>query len=147
MAQDYTLVVPPNIYRQMLEQARAELPNECCGLLAGKITDEPGQPPRGRVLACFPLINELASPVEFLSEGKSILQATRDMERRALDLLAIYHSHPTTDPIPSRKDRERSYYGPEVMNLIISLKEAAPRMAGWWLTTEEHREAKWEMRE
>lgn len=147
MSQDYRLVVPQDLYLEMLEQASSELPNECCGLLAGMVVEVPGQPPVGRVLARYPLVNKLVSPVEFFSDERSMLAAHRDMQRRSIDLLAIYHSHPISDPIPSRKDREQSYYGPGIMNLIISLKDEQPRMAGWWLTPEEYRSAEWALEE
>ncbi|MBM4070190.1 MAG: M67 family metallopeptidase [Planctomycetes bacterium] len=146
MPVDYKLIVPQDFYRQMLEQARAELPNECCGLLAGKIVEEPGKPPLGWVSAWYPLVNDKASPVEYLSEPRSMAKAWLDMKRRGLEIIAIYHSHPTSDPTPSRKDRDLNY-DPQVMNLIISLKDGEPRMAGWWLTADTHREAEWQLSE
>lgn len=128
----------------MLDQARAELPNECCGLLAGKVRPAAEGLAAGEVLRCYPLVNELASPVEFLSEPRSMFQATRDIDRLGLEILAVYHSHPTTDPVPSRTDCERSYY-PELMNLIISLKDGQPRLAAWWVTPDGHSAAEWKL--
>lgn len=144
MSKPYRLDLPRTLYQEMLDQARAELPNECCGLLAGTIRPgtAPGQLAVGEVQRRYPLVNERASPTEFFSEPRSMFQATRDIECRGFQILAIYHSHPTTDPVPSRTDRERSYY-PLVMNLIISLKENEPRMAAWWVSPEEHSEAEW----
>lgn len=123
----------------MLEQAQAELPNECCGLLAGRIADGVG-----RVEARYPLINETASPREFNAEPRSMLAAFKDMRARGIVELAIYHSHPTSEPLPSKLDRERSY-STEVMNLIIGLSEERPVVRGWWLTERDFREANWEI--
>jgi len=120
----------------MLVQARAELPHECCGLLAGL--------PDGRVTHRFPLVNELASPTEFLSDPRSLFAAHKEMRRLGIDVLAVYHSHPTSDPVPSKKDRERNY-SPDVVNLIISLKNATPAMRGWWLSAADAREAEWDL--
>ena len=61
----------------------------------------------------------------------------------ALEFLAIYHSHPTSEAVPSRKDREMNY-SPDVMNLIISLKKPA-EVRAWWLEAETQREAEWEI--
>ncbi len=139
----FCLVLPRALYEEMLAQARAELPNECCGLLAGRIESaEPGTLPRALVLRRFSLVNEAASPVEYLSEPKSMFVAVRAMDKEGLDPVAVYHSHPTSDPVPSRKDREQNY-SPEIMNLIISLKGPEALMRGWWLTAEDHREAEW----
>lgn len=129
----------------MLAQAQAELPNECCGLLAGTIITH-GADRIGQVERRYPLVNAAASPKEFLSEPKSMFAAVRDIDRHKLDMLAIYHSHPTSDPVPSKKDRLDNY-SPEVMNLIISLKSAEPTMRGWWLTAEDYQEAKIEIRD
>ena len=130
----------------MVAQAKAELPNECCGLLAGQIVTEDGSLPAtpvGRVIHRYPLVNAAASPVEYLSDARSLFEAVRDMHRLGLDILAIYHSHPTSEPVPSRTDLERSY-GEEVLNLIISLKSDGPRVRGWWLRANDFDEAEWQ---
>ena len=36
----FRLLVPADIHRALLEQARAEAPNECCGLLAGTLGND-----------------------------------------------------------------------------------------------------------
>jgi proteasome lid subunit RPN8/RPN11 len=123
----------------MFAQAQAELPNECCGLLAGTV----GPDGIGRVVKRYPLKNTAASPVEYWSEPADMFAADRDMRRLGLEVLAVYHSHPTSEPLPSRTDRERNY-SPQVVNLIISLKSATPVMRGWWLTEEASTEADWE---
>src|SRR5262245_30635694 len=122
----------------MIAQARAELPNECCGLLAGRMEGEDG-----RVEVCFPLVNAAASPVEYLSDPRSLFDADRAMRKLGIDLLAVYHSHPTSEPTPSRKDCECNF-SEEVMNLIVSLK-GEPAVRAWWLTAEAFREADWEV--
>jgi proteasome lid subunit RPN8/RPN11 len=126
---------------EMLAQARAELPNECCGLLAGRII-ESANGPIGQIERRYPLVNAAASPREYLSEPNSHFAAERDMRSLGIDVLAIYHSHPTSAPIPSKKDREQNYW-PDAMHLIISLAGADPTMRAWWLSAEEHREAEW----
>jgi proteasome lid subunit RPN8/RPN11 len=131
------------MYDEMLAQARSELPNECCGLLAGQVVDEGGQS-LGRVVRRYPLTNAAASPVEYLSEPRAMFEAVRDMRSLGIDILAIYHSHPTSDPVPSRTDRERNY-SPDVMNLIISLKSPEPCVRGWWLTENDFCEAGWDL--
>lgn len=127
----------------MIAQAQAEAPNECCGLLAGAIVTQ-GQYRIGRVLRHYPLVNAAASPVEYLSEPKSMFAAVRELTKAGLEILAIYHSHPTTPPVPSKTDRERNYSG-DVMNLIVSLKEDEPVVKAWWLTEDGAWEAAWEV--
>jgi proteasome lid subunit RPN8/RPN11 len=136
-------MLPRVLYEEMLAQARAELPNECCGMLAGRIEPAgPGETPKALVLRRLPLVNAAASPVEYLSEDRSMFDAVRAMDKEGLDTLAVYHSHPTSQPVPSRKDREQNY-SQNVMNLIISLNGPEPLIRGWWLTAAEYREAEW----
>ena len=57
------------------------------------------------------------------------------MRGRDLQVLAVYHSHPTSEAVPSRTDLERNY-SPEVVNLIVSLQTTEAVVRGWWLTAE-----------
>jgi proteasome lid subunit RPN8/RPN11 len=134
----------------MVSQAVAELPNECCGLLAGRWLPAEGsasgcedRPRIGDVVCRYPLVNAAASPREFLSDPHSMFAAVRDMRRRDIDTLAVYHSHPTSEPVPSRTDLERNWW-PGVVSLIISMKGAEPAVRAWWLMADGFREAEWE---
>jgi proteasome lid subunit RPN8/RPN11 len=134
------LRLPQSLYEGMLAQARAERPLECCGLLAGVI----GEDGSGVVQERYPLVNAAASPVEFLSSPESMFAAHKDMWRRNLEMLAVYHSHPTSAPVPSKKDLAQSS-GPGIVNLIISLTTEPPTVRCWWLEGDTFREAEWEV--
>lgn len=139
----FRLVLPKDVYSVMVAQALRERPHECCGLLAGvRETAVDGGTPLGRVVRAYPLVNAAASPVEYLSDARSMFEAVRDMDRHGLEVLAVYHSHPTSPPVPSRKDLERNY-DEGVVNLIVSLTTDPPTARGWWLTAESYREAEW----
>ena len=132
------LNISRSVYEGMIWHALAERPLECCGLLAGVVREDGV----GEVRLRYPLVNAAASPVEFESEPRSHLSADRDIRLQGLEILAIYHSHPTSEPVPSRKDRERSW-SESVVNLIVSLMTPAPTVRAWWLSAEEYREAEW----
>jgi proteasome lid subunit RPN8/RPN11 len=134
------LLVPRPVLAEMLAQAAAEIPNECCGILGG----HPGEGDRpARVVRCYPLINAAASPVEYESEPRSMFEAYRDMRRAGLEIVAVYHSHPTAPAVPSRTDLARNY-SDRVVNLIISLQNAQPEVRGWWLSADGYQDAAWE---
>jgi [CysO sulfur-carrier protein]-S-L-cysteine hydrolase len=133
----FRLQLPRKLREEMIAHASAELPNECVGLLAGVVSGGVG-----RVTERFPLINSAASPVQYLSQPESMFAAYRSMNERGLDILAIYHSHPTSDPIPSYMDLERSY-SPDVVNFIISMKPKLPLLRAWWLKADSYREVDW----
>jgi proteasome lid subunit RPN8/RPN11 len=135
----------------MIAHAQADLPNECCGLLAGK----PATDGTARAERHYPLVSDLdannpephplrPSPTEYLSTPKSMFAADKDMRALELEILVVYHSHPTSEPVPSKKDRERNYLG-EVMHFIIGLNGETPVVRAWWLTSEAHHEAEWEV--
>jgi proteasome lid subunit RPN8/RPN11 len=135
----FRLLLPTQLRDEMFSQAKAALPNECCGQLAGSV-DADGL---ARVVKRYPLINAAASPSKYVADGPDLFAAARDMRQRGIDLVAIYHSHPTSDPIPSKTDMEQSFYGSQVVNLIISMKAESPVMRGWWLTETAYTEAEW----
>jgi proteasome lid subunit RPN8/RPN11 len=119
----------------MVHQAQSELPNECCGLLAGRLDQGVG-----RVTRRYPLVNAAASPTEFESDAKSMFAAEKSRRLDGFEILAIYHSHPRSAPVPSRTDLARNY-SPQVVNLIVSLQTEVPEIRGWWLNADSYREA------
>jgi [CysO sulfur-carrier protein]-S-L-cysteine hydrolase len=133
----YRLSIPRPLYEAMLAHARAELPAECCGLLAGTIEGDVG-----KATHHFPLINALASPTEYESEPRSMFTAHKAMRAAGIEVLAVYHSHPTSDPVPSRRDLERNF-SESVVNIIIGLKWADPDVRAWWLRGDGQDEATW----
>jgi proteasome lid subunit RPN8/RPN11 len=130
------------VLADLVEQAQHEAPNECCGLLAGRIA--PGSPPLGLVEVRYPLVNALASPRRYESEPRSMFDADRDIRRRGLEILGVYHSHPLSLPVPSPTDLEWNY-APGVVTLIVSLRSELPEVRCWWLSDHDYREAEWEV--
>ena len=152
MSTPFRLRVPRPLLQQLLAQAVAELPNECCGLLAGIVegASDSGSAPAdrplrfGRAMRRYPLVNAAASPTEYLSDAQSLLAAHKDMRRLGLEILAVYHSHPTSEPVPSRTDLARNYYE-DAVHLIVSLQTGTPTVRGWWLAGNQFREVDWEV--
>lgn len=135
MTERFRLSIPRAIYDAMLAHVQAALPAEGCGQLGGKVVDGTGY-----VSLHLPMVNELNSMTEFVSDAASTLAAHKALRARGLDVLAVYHSHPTSDPVPSQRDRERNYCE-AVMNIIIGLRAAEPDVRAWWLTAESEFEA------
>jgi proteasome lid subunit RPN8/RPN11 len=132
------LLLSRSTYEGMLWHARAEQPLECCGLLAGIVRDDD----IAEVLLRYPLVNAAAGPRDFESEPESLLAAWNHIRRQRWEVLAVYHSHPTSPPTPSRKDLSLNW-SPDVVNFIVSLVESPPTVAAWWLTQEGYRAAEW----
>ncbi|MGL4554637.1 MAG: M67 family metallopeptidase [Gemmataceae bacterium] len=135
----FRLTVPRDLVDGMLAHAAEDRWRECCGLLAGR--DVGGV---NRAERLYRLVNALDSAVEFRSEDRSMLAAALDMRAAGLDVVAVYHSHPTSQPVPSARDREMNY-SEDVVNFIVGLTSDPPELRGWWLTAADHREAEWEV--
>jgi proteasome lid subunit RPN8/RPN11 len=117
------LVLPARFREQLIDHARAERPNECVGLLAGN----------GHVVErVFPLANEANSPTRYLAAA-GLFEPMRAMRAAGLELVGIYHSHPTSPPIPSKRDLEENYY-PEAVHVIVSLDEGQQALRAWTLS-------------
>jgi [CysO sulfur-carrier protein]-S-L-cysteine hydrolase len=79
----------------MVAHARAEDPNECCGLIAGNDSNAE----RG-----YRITNTAKSPFRYLMDPQEFLDADKDAEGHGLSLVAFYHSHTHSAPYPSQTD-------------------------------------------
>ena len=89
------LDVPQPLIDDMIAHARAEDPNECCGVIAGV----DGTAGRG-----YRITNTAASPFRYLMDPQEFLNADKDVESRDMSLVAFYHSHTNSAPYPSDTD-------------------------------------------
>lgn len=90
-----TLRIPGKCAREMIEHARKDAPNECCGLLAGS---------DGMVHRVYPAVNIDRSPVRYTIDPRDMTRIFKDAEEEGLDILAFYHSHTATEAYPSPTD-------------------------------------------
>ncbi len=88
------MVVPADVRQALAEHAQAELPNEACGLIAFR--DDVAE-------RYVPAINEAASPYRFELKPKDPLDFFLEDEGYEL---AVFHSHLSSPPRPSRTDVE-----------------------------------------
>ncbi len=105
------LEIPTYIFEDMLEQAKAEAPIECCGILAGS---------GGKVEKLYKMTNAELRSDHFMMAPEQQFEAVKDIRSSSLDMLAIYHSHPETPARPSAEDI-RLALTPGVVYLIVSL--------------------------
>ena len=58
------------------------------------------------------------------------------------EILAIYHSHPRWEAVPSRTDLRENHYGP-VPRIIVSLLDETPDVRVWRLDPDSYQELPW----
>ena len=125
--------IPADTREAMIAYAREELPNEACGLLAGR---------DGRVKRFYPIANEDRSHLTYRLDGKQQLLAESEMDQKNWEVVGVFHSHTHTEAYPSQTDRKRAFwpdpetgmrvYG-EARYVIVSLRDQEPSMRAFWI--------------
>jgi proteasome lid subunit RPN8/RPN11 len=109
-------------WQAMLDHVKKNVPLESCGLLAGK---------NDRVEKVIFVQNKAQSPVRFVMDPYEQLNAFQWMEANNLDLLGIFHSHPTGPETASATDIAEAAY--EVVYLIWSPNQEHWLARGFWI--------------
>jgi [CysO sulfur-carrier protein]-S-L-cysteine hydrolase len=127
------LEIPRDIHDAMVAHCVRESPLECCGILGG-ISPQ--------VSSFHPLRNELSSETRYRAHSQDLIEAVVALRGRGAAMLAIYHSHPRWQAIPSQTDVEENYYGP-LPRIIVSLLNGTPDVRVWRLETDSYQELPW----
>jgi proteasome lid subunit RPN8/RPN11 len=131
--QSTILEIPRNFVETMVEHCQRESPLECCGLLGGIAS---------RVSSIHPLRNSAASETRYDADPRDLIDAVIFLRDRNAEILAIYHSHPKWEAVPSRTDLAENHYG-EVPRIIVSLLGDAPTVRIWRLDPDSYVELPW----
>ena len=121
------------MFEEILAQAWAELPNEACGLIAGK---------EGVPFRLYPMRNADESSMTYRLDAQEQYRVMNEIEDEGLDLYAIYHSHTQTQAFPSATDRARAHWDdpatgepkpafPGTRYLVLSLADEEPVLRGF----------------
>jgi proteasome lid subunit RPN8/RPN11 len=110
--------------------ARASLPNEACGLLAGRLESD------GLVVvsAVIPVENSLRSPTAFALDGDGMIRAEEAIDATTNNLIGVMHSHPSSEAIPSARDLEdAANYDPRahLIHMIVSMQGFSPTVRAY----------------
>ena len=105
----------------MIAHARADAPNECCGMVASR---------DGKAVAVHRARNKAASPLRYEIDGMEQYKIQSAIEDAGLELGAIYHSHTRSAPEPSQTDINLAFY-PEALYVIVGLEHDEPDVRAW----------------
>jgi proteasome lid subunit RPN8/RPN11 len=91
------LKITAELQREILSHARADHPDEACGIIAGPAgSDVP--------VRFIPMLNAERSPTFYRFDSHEQLRVWREMDDRDEVPVVIYHSHTATEAYPSRTD-------------------------------------------
>ncbi|MGV1036213.1 MAG: Mov34/MPN/PAD-1 family protein [Candidatus Nanopelagicales bacterium] len=109
------LEITTDLVDQIVAHARAEHPDEACGVLAGPVGSD-------RPLRFIPMVNSARSPTFYEFDSGDLLRLYREMDRNDEEPVVVYHSHTATQAYPSRTDI--SYASePNAHYVLVSTRE------------------------
>jgi proteasome lid subunit RPN8/RPN11 len=113
------VVVPEAIRAAIVAHARAEAPNEACGLIIGDRPAADG----GIARRWVPARNKAASPFRYEIDPDDLLRLTIETDDADEAFWAIVHSHTHTPAVPSPTDLRLAFY-PDALYVLVSLDPA-----------------------
>jgi proteasome lid subunit RPN8/RPN11 len=111
--------IAPDLLQQIVDHARREAPDECCGYV---VMD--GE----RAVRVVETENTQKSPLRFDMGPADVLAMGEAMDEGGV---VIYHSHTRSEPRPSQTDIQFAANWPGVDWLIVGLKDAEPDVRNW----------------
>lgn len=125
--------LPAAIRDAIVAHARAEYPNEACGLIAGTAPAAEG----GVATAWHPARNRAASPLRYDIHPDDLLRVSLAVDDAGQVIWGIVHSHVRSPARPSPTDVGLAFY-PDALYLLVSLAEAeadpatgSPSLRAW----------------
>jgi proteasome lid subunit RPN8/RPN11 len=95
------IILLQNQIEILKKHAKSCVPNESCAILFGKILDN-----KYIVKDIFPAKNIENSSYSFTISPEELIKAYETAEKRSLDVIAIFHSHPDSSAYPSSTDKK-----------------------------------------
>lgn len=99
---------------EMVAHAKAEKPNECCGILAGE---------DGRIVKLYRATNIEASPYRYNVDPRELLKIHEEIDTNGWQFSGIYHSHTFSEAYPSPTDVSLAFW-PDALYFLVSLADA-----------------------
>lgn len=114
--------IASSLIDEIVAHAREEVPNECCGMVAGM---------DGEATRVYRAKNAEASPFRYTVDPQDQFKITMEIEDRGEEIAAIYHSHTKSPAEPSQTDINLAENWPEPLYLICSLAGDGPDVRAW----------------
>jgi proteasome lid subunit RPN8/RPN11 len=116
-----------DLVQAIVDHARADYPNEACGVIVGDREPAAG----GVALRWVPMRNEYASPLRYRIHAEDlypVLVEVDDTDDRSF--WAIVHSHVRSAAYPSPTDVAQAVF-PDALYILVSLEADDPTLAAY----------------
>ena len=108
------IILSQSIKKVLQHHAENEKPNESCAILFGK---------ENTILEIFLTDNIEKSPVNFTISNEQLIEAYQTAEKKELDIIGIFHSHPNSIAFPSETDKKFMQSNPVVWIIYSGIKK------------------------
>ena len=112
------IIIKRSDYDKILEYALSQRPDEACGLIAGKESEDGSR----SIEKVYLLTNTDHTNEHFSIDPKEQLAAVKDMRAEGLVPLGNWHSHPESPSRPSEEDK-RLANDSKATYMILSLEQ------------------------
>lgn len=112
--------------QQLIDHARAEYPNEMCGVIVGDRPAADG----GRALRWVPTRNQAASPARYSIHPDDLYRLSVETDDADETFWGIVHSHTHSAARPSPTDIGLAFY-PDAIYVLVSLADDEPALLAW----------------
>mgnify|MGYP001441295458 CR=1 FL=1 len=120
------LKIPEKIMTELIRHAKDHLPSESCGYLAGE---------NNEVKKLIKMTNMDDLPDHFTFDPKEQFAALKLARNEGLQLISVYHSHPSSAARPSEEDL-KLLKDPNMIYVIVSLETPAGDVKAYQISGE-----------
>jgi proteasome lid subunit RPN8/RPN11 len=131
------LIISEDLLESIAEHGKKQYPHEACGIILGQIEEEDEE-----ITFIGSEIREAKNlsdnPIRFVLDPLDFMRIQDEADKRKLEIVGIYHTHPDHPPIASQYDLEAAVDG--LFYLIMSIiKGKRGDFMGWFLNFDGNR--------
>ncbi len=118
----------------MYGHAVSEYPNECCGVIMGKLGEpeksevRPGANIQHQLKEQDPLLYNRDADTGYFLDPKELMATFKEASEKNLDIIGFYHSHPNHEAYWSQEDHRAAMWAgtdepsfPDAFHVVISI--------------------------
>jgi len=122
-----SVALPVDLVQAIVAHARADYPNEACGIVVGDRDPAVG----GSARRFVPMRNVMASPLRYQIDPLELLRLDDQLEESGEAYWAIVHSHVRSAAYPSPTDVRQAGIYTQPLYLLVSLDTEEPALGAF----------------
>jgi proteasome lid subunit RPN8/RPN11 len=117
---------------KLIKLAEELVPGEVCGVIGGE---------NGKAKQIFPIRNISGNPFRYMMDPEGQVAAFFKIDELGLEIVAIFHSHPHSVPVPSPTDINESTY-PDIPHIIIGKEDGEWALKAYLINNQDYTQIK-----